>query len=76
MQAVFQPGGGTLMTWHWNHRNGNACASECGRWVVTQIYAGCFELWDCTDRKVIGTYRTVTEAQKAADMEEGFDEAH
>ena len=62
--------------WHPNPKNPRNCTSSCGRWVITELYAAHFELWDCTDRKVIGTYRTVTEAQKAADMEEGFDEAH
>ena len=55
------------MTWHWNHRNGNACTSSCGRYVITELYAAHFELWDCTERRIIGIYETVTKAQKAAE---------
>ena len=66
MQDVFQPDGGTLMTWHWKHRNGNACTSDCGRWVITQLDARRFELWDCKEKVIAGVFDTIDQAMREA----------
>ena len=47
-------------------RNGKACNPECGRWVVTQLYAGCFELWDCKEKVIVGVFDTIDQAMREA----------
>jgi len=49
-----------------NHGTADAATSDCGRWVITRLEAGRYELYDTKERKVIGIYPSVTKAMRAA----------
>lgn len=56
----------TPITWTWNHRAGHVCTSNDGRWIITELYAQKWELYDHHDMQIIGTYQFYIEAQKMA----------
>jgi len=58
-------GEGGAMNWRLNHGTADAATSDCGRWVITKLEAGRYELYDTKERKVIGTYPSVAQAQRA-----------
>jgi len=53
------------MNWRLNHGTADAATSDCGRWVITRLEAGRYELWDTKERRVIGIYPSVTKAMRA-----------
>jgi len=51
-----------------NHGTADAATSDCGQWVITKLEAGRYELWDTKERRVIGVFRTISEAMRAAEQ--------
>jgi len=54
------------MNFRLNSGTADAATSGCGRWVITKLEAGRYELYDTKERKVIGIYPSVTKAMRAA----------
>ena len=54
------------MNWRLNSGTADAATSGCGRWVITKLEAGRYELYDTKERKVIGIYPSVTKAMRVA----------
>jgi len=65
MQKLFPYTGGP-MSWWLNNGTSDAATSGCGRWVITRLEAGRYELYDTKERVVIGVFRTISEAMRAA----------
>jgi hypothetical protein len=65
MPELFTDPGGP-MNWRLNHGTADAATSGCGRWVITRIDAGRYELWDTKERVVIGVFQTISKAMRAA----------
>jgi len=57
------------MNFRLNHGTADAATSDCGRWVITKLEAGRYELWDTKERRVIGVFRTISEAIRGAEKE-------
>jgi len=55
------------MNWRLNSGTADAATSGCGRWVITKLEAGRYELWDTKERRVIGVFRTISEAIRGAE---------
>ena len=54
------------MNFRLNHGTADAATSGCGRWVITRLEAGRYELWDTKERRVIGVFLTISEAMRAS----------
>jgi len=57
------------MNFRLNHGTADAATSGCGRWVITKLEAGRYELYDTKERKVIGVFRTISKAIRGAEKE-------
>lgn len=55
------------ITWHPNPKNPRNQTSEDGRWSLTCMYPGRYELYDVQERTVIGYYEAEHLARLAAE---------
>ena len=55
------------MNFRLNSGTADAATSGCGRWVITKLEAGRYELWDTKERRVIGVFRTISKAIRGAE---------
>jgi len=53
------------MTWRLHHGTADAATSDCGRWVITRLEAGRYELYSAKERRVIAVFQTISGAMGA-----------
>ncbi len=54
------------MNWDWKFHSRRSAISACKRWVITELGAARFELWDNKEKLIVGVFPTFAQAANQA----------